>query len=163
MRCHYLGWKVVVLIWDPKRVNNQMWVAEKWPEASARFFGQVFSFANDGAIYASSNDPVTQMTFWRKLQWYGHVSRQSGLAKTMTGVFLSVPRYDWCAPLSHPCSCMLVNHRPSQQSSKEEYKAWKWGYTARYYTSHTKIILPTRKSVPRSSRQSDHTETSWPS
>ena len=23
----------------------------------------------------------------------------------MTGVFLSVPRYDWCAPLSHPSSC----------------------------------------------------------
>ena len=29
--------------------------------------------------------------------------------------------------------------------------------------SHTKTILPTRKSVPRSSRQSDHTKTSWPS
>ena len=25
-------------------------------------------------------------------------------------------------PLSHPSSCMLVNHGPSQQSSKEEYK-----------------------------------------
>ena len=24
-----------------------------------------------------------------------------------------------CAPLSHPSSCMLVNHGPSQQSSKE--------------------------------------------
>ena len=29
------------------------------------------------------------------------------------------------APLSHPSSCMLVNHGPSQQSSKEEYKPWK--------------------------------------
>ena len=38
----------------------------------------------------------------------------------MTGVFLSVPRYDWCAPLSHPSICMLGNHGPSQQSSKEE-------------------------------------------
>ena len=47
----------------------------------------------------------------------------------MTGVFLSAPRYDWCAPLSHPFSCMLVNHGPSQQSSKEEYKPWKWGDT----------------------------------
>ena len=28
-------------------------------------------------------------------------------------------------PLSHPSSCMLVNHGPSQQSSKEEYKPWK--------------------------------------
>ena len=31
---------------------------------------------------------------------------------------------------------------------------------ARYYTSHTKTILPTRKSVPRSSRLLDHTKTS---
>ena len=28
-------------------------------------------------------------------------------------------------PLSHPSFCILVNHGPSQQSSKEEYKAWK--------------------------------------
>ena len=34
-------------------------------------------------------------------------------------VFLSVPRYDQCAPLSHPSSCILVNHGHSQQSSKE--------------------------------------------
>ena len=27
--------------------------------------------------------------------------------------------------LSHPSSCMLVNHGPSQKSSKEEYKPWK--------------------------------------
>ena len=67
----------------------------------------------------------------------------------MTGVFLSVPRYDWCAHLSHPSSCMLVNHWPSQQSSKEEYTPWKWGVTARYYASHTKTMLPTWKSVPR--------------
>ena len=53
-------------------------------------------------------------------------------------------------------ACMLVSHGPSQQSSKEEYKPWKRGATARYYTSHTKTMLPTRKSVPRSSRQSDH-------
>ena len=81
----------------------------------------------------------------------------------MTGVFLSVPRCDWCAPLPHPSSCMLVNHGPSQQSLREEYKSWKWGATARYYASHTKTVLPMRKSVPRSSRQSDHTKTPWPS
>ena len=40
-------------------------------------------------------------------------------------MFYSVPRYDRCASLSHPSSCMLVNHGPSQQSSKEEYKPWK--------------------------------------
>ena len=39
--------------------------------------------------------------------------------------FLSVPRYDSCAPLSHPSPCMLVDHGPPQQSSKEEYKPWK--------------------------------------
>ena len=44
----------------------------------------------------------------------------------MTGVFLSAPRHDWCTPLSHTSSCMLVIHGPSQQSSKEEYKPWKW-------------------------------------
>ena len=71
----------------------------------------------------------------------------------MTGVFLSVPRYNWCAPLSHPSSCTLENHGPSQQISKEEYKPWKWGATARYYTSHTKTMLPTRESVPRSRRK----------
>ena len=81
----------------------------------------------------------------------------------MTGVFLSVPWYDWYASLLHPSSCMLVNHGPSQQSFKEEHKPWKWGATARCYASHTKTILPTRKSMPRSSRQSDHTKTSWPS
>ena len=79
----------------------------------------------------------------------------------MTGVFLSVPKYDWCGPLSHPSSCMLVNHWLSQQSSKEEYKPWKWGAIARYYASHTKTMLPTRKSVPRSSRQLDHMKTSY--
>ena len=31
----------------------------------------------------------------------------------------------WCAPLSHLSFCMLVNHGPSQQSSKEQYKPWK--------------------------------------
>ena len=42
-------------------------------------------------------------------------------------------------------------------------KPWKWGAAGRYYTSHTKAMLPTRKSVPRSSCQSDHTKTCSPS
>ena len=67
-----------------------------------------------------------------------------------TGVFLS--RYNWCAPLSHPFSCSLGNHVPSQQSCKEEYESWKWGASVRYHASHTKTMLPTRKSVPRSGR-----------
>ena len=62
------------------------------------------------------------------------------------------------------CSVLvLVNHEPSQQSSKEKYKQWKWGDTARYYTCLTKTMLPTRKSVPRPSRQSDYMKNSWPS
>ena len=43
----------------------------------------------------------------------------------MTGEFLSVPRYNWCTPLSQPSFCMLVNHGPKQLSSKGEYKPWK--------------------------------------
>ena len=35
------------------------------------------------------------------------------------------------AILIHTSFCMLVIHGPSQQSSKEEYKPWKWGATAR--------------------------------
>ena len=54
-----------------------------------------------------------------------------------------------------------MNHGPSQQSSKEEYKPRKLGATARYYTSHTKTMLPTRKSMPWSSRQLDHMKISW--
>ena len=32
-----------------------------------------------------------------------------------------------------------------------------------FYGSHTKTMLPVKKSVPMSSRQSDHTKTPWPS
>ena len=34
--------------------------------------------------------------------------------------------------------------------------------SARYYSSHKKTMLLTRKSMPRSSRQSDHIKNSWP-
>ena len=44
---------------------------------------------------------------------------------------------------------------------QREYKPWKWGATTRYCTSHTKTMLPMRKSMPRSSRQFDHTKISW--
>ena len=57
---------------------------------------------------------------------------------------------------------MLVNHGFSQQSSKEKYMPRKVGATARYYASLTKTTLPTRKSVPRSSRQLGHTKISRP-
>ena len=58
----------------------------------------------------------------------------------MTGVFLSVPIYDWCAPLSQPSSCMLVNHVPSQQSFKEEYKPRKWGATDHRKETQTAVV-----------------------
>ena len=35
------------------------------------------------------------------------------------------------------------------------------GATATYYTAHTKTMLPTRKSEPRSSGQLDHMKISW--
>ena len=50
---------------------------------------------------------------------------------------------------------MPVNHGPPEQCCREEYEQWKWGTTTRYYASHPKTTLPTRKSVPRFSRQSD--------
>ena len=63
-----------------------------------------------------------------------------------------------------PCHIHLhvVNHGPLQQNSKEKYKPWKWGVTTRYYASHTKTMLQTRKSMPRSSRQSEYTKAFWP-
>ena len=87
--------------------------------------------------------------------WTGQGWKQFG----MTGV-LSVPRYDWCALLWHPYSCMLVNHGLSQQSFKEEYKPWKWGAFTRYYASHTKTMLPMRTSVQGNwtTRRPDHSK-----
>ena len=90
----------------------------------------------------------------------------------MSIAFLSVPSYNWCAPLSHPFSCMLVNHGLSQQNSKEEYKPWKWGVTATHYASHAKIMLPTRKPCqdpagkwtirrPPDVRKETHTAVVW--
>ena len=40
--------------------------------------------------------------------------------------------------------------------------SWKWGAITKYYASHAKTMLPMRKSVPRSSRQSVHKMISWP-
>ena len=54
---------------------------------------------------------------------------------------------------------ILYNY--TQHSFKEEYNSWKWGATTRYCASHTKTMLPMRKTVPTSSRQLDHTKTSW--
>ena len=47
----------------------------------------------------------------------------------MTGVFLSVPKYDGCALLSHLSSCMLVNHEPHSRAPKKN-------------TSHGNEVLP---------------------
>ena len=61
------------------------------------------------------------------------------------------------------CLTSILEFSASKKYSKEDYKPCKWGATARYYASLTKTMLPKRKSVPWSSRQSDHTKTSWPS
>ena len=64
--------------------------------------------------------------------WWGSkpeiLSRIAQTTAVLTGlkpvwndkVFLAIPRYDCCAPLSHPSPCVFVDHGPSQQSSKEE-------------------------------------------
>ena len=57
----------------------------------------------------------------------------------MTGAFLH-SKIQLFAPIPHPSSFMLMKHRSSQQSRKEEYEPWKWSSTARY--THTKTILP---------------------
>ena len=44
---------------------------------------------------------------------------------------------------------------PHSRSPKKNTSYGNEGATARYYASHTKTTLPTRKSVPRSSRKSD--------
>ena len=47
--------------------------------------------------------------------------------------------------------------------AKKNTSRRKGGAAARYHTPHTKTMLPTRKSAPKSSKQSDHTKTSWSS
>ena len=54
----------------------------------------------------------------------------------------------------YACESWTLTAEPQRRIQAMEMSA-----TARYYTSHTKTMLPTRKSVPRSSRQSDHTKT----
>ena len=49
---------------------------------------------------------------------------------------------------------------PSLQSRRKKARLSMF-YKFRYYTSHTKTMLPTRQSVPRSSRQLDHMKISW--
>ena len=52
----------------------------------------------------------------------------------------------------------MTQHSKKQQQQKNNHQKSRFnnsqwtGSTARYYTSHTKTMLPTRKSVPRSSR-----------
>ena len=46
--------------------------------------------------------------------------------------------------LMHSHVTCIFLYGSSQQSSKEEYKPWKLGATARYHASHTKTMFPTR-------------------
>ena len=62
----------------------------------------------------------------------------------------------WLALLTDalPCHinlpvCMWIMD-PHSRAPKKNTKPWKWGATARYNASHTKTMLPTGKSVPRS-------------
>ena len=154
---------------SPMTVLQPPLLCKGWGGCSLHLSGDssvVMDFCWPCDLYSSDQYSVQQFSIsffceagslhWQQQHWQGW--NQFG----MTGVFLSVPSYDWCTPLSHPSSCMLVNHEPLQKSFKE-YKLWKRGVIARCYASHTKTMLPTRKSMPRSSRQLDHTQTSWPS
>ena len=101
----------------------------------------------------------------RKIQYTNEWSKGRRVLSNFISV-LGQKRCTWVKENLHGSNVfavLVMNHGPSQQSSKEEYKPWKRGAIARYYTSHTKTMLPTRKSVPRSSRQSDHKNISWPS
>ena len=121
-------------------------------------------------LHISYKDPVTNFNSCSEPVFYAAVEEDCA-SSLVTEVFDDSDEVGADVVLLHGCpqsfmhasSCMLVNHGPSQQSSEEEYKPQKWGATARYYASHAKTMLPTRKSMPRSSRLSDHTKTSWPS
>ena len=55
-----------------------------------------------------------------------------------------------CQSMEVSCFLLLLFcvklQRRRKKSSKEEYEPWKWGPTARYYASQTKIMLSTRES-----------------
>ena len=78
----------------------------------------------------------------------------SGTAQTTTALTRLKPVWNdkSISTLSHPSSCMRVNHRPSQQSSKEEYKPWK-------YASHIRPCYQRRSPC----QDLADTKTSWPS
>ena len=56
-----------------------------------------------------------------------------------------------------------INGLAGQEELAKKKKKSNCDATARYHTFYTRTMLPRRKYVPRSSRQSDHTKTSWPS
>ena len=117
---------------------------------SARQHLRIYSFINS----LTHTTTIEWFKIWLPLARYG--LEYKIILFGMTGVFLSVPKHDWCSPLSHPSIhfCMLVNHGPSQQSSKEEYKPWKSGATARYYASHTPYY---QRGSPRQDPASNRT------
>ena len=74
-------------------------------------------------------DRVWHTTLWVTMKKYNIIANLVRVIKNLydkvTGAILFNRSIGDCAPLSHPSSCMLVNHGPSQQSSKEGYKPWK--------------------------------------
>ena len=57
--------------------------------------------------------------------------------------------------VSHPSSCMLVNHGPSQQNCIEEYEPWELGAMARYYA-----FVTTEEVCAKIQQATDRTKTS---
>ena len=115
-----------------------------------------------------------------KLKWYGQVSCSSGLAETiLQGTVKGGRRHsrqkkswednirEWTGlefykfqrvvenRKMEETGCEVVCGAPTTPAARGLVK----GATARYYASHTKTMLSTRKSMPRSSKQSDHMKT----
>ena len=65
--------------------------------------------------------------------------------------------------LNQVYACLRIRHPHSTAAKKNTSHGNEMLPQDTNYASHKKIMLPTRGSVPRSSRQLDHTKTSWPS
>ena len=91
-------------------INTEMKVNGQRPE-TVTIFKYLGSVKTDEGSKPETLSRIAQMTAaLTRLKLIG-----------MTGALLSVARYTRWAPLSHPSSCTLMNHGPSQQSCKEEY------------------------------------------
>ena len=112
--------------------------------------------------------PGLSLNWWRFQAWdtLRDCTDNSGIDKAETSLewqeyFSQLQDTNDALPYHIHLPVCLWIMEPHSRAPKKNTSHAKWGATARYYTSHTKTMLPTRKSVPRSSRQMDHMKTSW--